>query len=111
MGDNTIIPQFLDNYVTGGRASHTEGSGSSIAIASEYNDMKLVCVVLGALRTYDEEESWRVESYGNFNEMQELLEYLYTGFKVNHILYDGQALSQFSVIGGESDVVGGPYIN
>ncbi len=111
MIDNSIIPQFLDDKITGGLASHTEGSGSSIVISSEYKGMKLVCVVLGALRTYNAEETWRVESYGNFNEMQELLEYLYTGFKVNHVLYDGQALSQFSVIGGESDVVGGPYIN
>jgi len=111
MIDNSIIPQYLDDKVTGGLASHTEGSGSSMVATTEYNGMKLVCVVLGALRTYDEEESWRVESYGNFDEMQELLEFLYTGFKINHILYDGQALSQFTVIGGESDVVGGPYIN
>ena len=111
MIDNRVIPQFLDDKVTGGLASHTEGSGSSIAVAAEHKGMKLVCVVLGALRTYDAEETWRVENYGNFNEMQELLEYLYSGFKVNHILYDGQALNQFSVIGGESDVVGGPYIN
>lgn len=111
MIDNHVIPQFLDDNVTGGLASHTEGSGSSIAVAAEHNNMKLVCIVLGALRTYNEEESWKVESYGNFNEMQELLEYLYAGFKVNHVLYDGQALSQFRVIGGESDVVGGPRIN
>ena len=43
--------------------------------------------------------------------MQDLLDYIYTGFKVNRILYDGQALSQFSVIGGETDVVGQPYVS
>ena len=110
MIDNTNIPQFLDTKVKAGLASTTDASGSSIAVMAEHNNMKLICVTMGALRTYDAEESWRVESYGNFNEMQELLEYLYSGFKVNRILYDGQALNQFTVIGGESDVVGGPYV-
>ncbi|MBR5125496.1 MAG: D-alanyl-D-alanine carboxypeptidase [Oscillospiraceae bacterium] len=111
MLDNTIIPQFLDTRVKGGLASATDASGASMAAVAEYNDMELVCVVLGALRTYDEEESWKVKSYGNFDEMQELLDYLYRGFKVNQILFDGQSLSQFSVINGECDVVGMPYIN
>lgn len=111
MLDNTIIPQFLDTKVKGGLASATDASGASMTVVSEYKDMKLVCVVLGALRTYDEEESWKVKNYGNFDEMQELLDFLYRGFKVNQVLYDGQSLSQFSVINGESHVVGQPYIN
>lgn len=111
MIDNTNIPQFLDTKVKAGLASTTDASGSSIAVMAEHKNMKLICVTMGALRTYDAEESWRVESYGNFNEMQELLEYLYSSFKVNQVLYDGQALDQFSVIGGESDVIGGPYVN
>ena len=110
MIDNTNIPQFLDTKVKAGLASTTDASGSSIAIMAEHKNMKLICVTMGALRTFDAEETWRVESYGNFNEMQELLEYLYSGFKVNRILYEGQALNQFTVIGGESDVVGGPYV-
>lgn len=111
MIDNSNIPQFLDSDVKAGLASHTEGSGSSMVCLAEHNNMKLICVVLGALRTYDAEESWRVDSYGNFNEMQDLLEYLYSGFKVNQVLYDGQALNQFSVIDGESDVVGEVRVN
>ena len=111
MIDNHIIPQFLDDRVKAGLASHTEGSGSSIAVMSEYNKMKIVVVVMGALRTYNAEQTWKVESYGNFNEAQELLDYIYTGFKVNRVLYSGQALNQFSVIGGESDVVGQPYVS
>ncbi len=112
MIDNTIIPQFLDDRVKAGLASHTEGSGSGIAAMAEYKKMKLVCVVMGALRTYDEPPyDWRVKSYGNFNELQDLLDYVYTGFKVNTVLYEGQALNQFTVIGGESDVVGQPYIS
>ena len=111
MLDNTIIPQFLDTNVKAGLASHTEGSGSSMACLARYNNMEIVCVVMGALRTYDAEETWKVDSYGNFNEMQDLLEYIYSGFKVRQILYDGQALKQFPVIGGESNVVGQPKIS
>ena len=111
MLDNTIIPQFLDTNVKAGLASYSEGSGAGLACIAEYKNMKIVCVVLGALRVFDEEQTWKATNYGNFNEMQELLEYVYSGFKVNHILYDGQALNQFSVIGGESDVIGQPYIN
>ena len=111
MLDNTIIPQFLDTKVKGGLASATDASGASMTVVAEHNDMKLVCVVLGALRTYDEEESWKVKNYGNFDEMQELLDYLYRGFKVNQVLFDRQSLSQFSVINGECDVVGMPYVN
>lgn len=109
--DNTNIPQFLDTNVKAGLASYSEGSGANITCMSEYNNMKLVCVVMGALRVFDEEDTWKATSYGNFNEMQDLLEYLYSGFKVKRILYDGQALNQFSVIGGECDVVGQPYIS
>ena len=111
MIDNTNIPQFLDTKVKAGLASTTDASGSSIAVMAEHNNMKLICVTMGALRTYNQEQTWKVESYGNFNEMQDLLEYIYSGFKINRILYDGQALNQFSVIGGESDVVGQPYVS
>lgn len=111
MLDNSIIPQFLDTNVKAGMASYSDASGANMACVSEYNSMKLICVILGATRVFDTEDTWKPTNYGNFNEMQELLEYLYSGFKVRQILYDGQALNQFSVIGGESDVVGQPYIS
>lgn len=111
MIDNSVIPQFLDTNVKGGLASYSEASGANIVCSAEYKNMKLVCVVLGAIRLFDAEESWKPTSYGNFEELQTLLEYIYTGFKVNRILYDGQSLSQFQVIDGESDVVGMPVVN
>jgi D-alanyl-D-alanine carboxypeptidase len=111
MIDNSVIPQYLDNNVKGGLASYSEGSGANIVVVSEYKDMRLACVVLGAMRVFDAEETWKPTSYGNFDEMQVLLEYLYGGFKVNQILYDGQALTQFQVIDGESDVVGKAVVN
>lgn len=107
--DQSIIPQFFDTQVTGGK-EHAEGTFASLVCTATYGKMDLVCVVLGATRVFAE-NGWSVVSYGNFNEMNQLLEYTSANYKVNRVLFDGQALSQFSVIDGESDVVGQPYIN
>ena len=107
--DQSIIPQFFDTHVTGGK-EHAEGTFASLVCTATYDKMDLVCVVLGATRVFAE-NGWSVISYGNFNEMNELLEYTSANYKVNRILFDGQALSQFSVIDGECDVVAQPYIN
>lgn len=107
--DQSIIPQFYDTQVTGGK-EHAEGTFTSLVCTATYGKMDLICVVLGATRVFAE-NGWSVTSYGNFNEMNELLEYARGNYKVNRVLFDGQALSQFSVIDGECDVVGQPYIN
>ena len=104
--DQHNIPQFLDNRVTGGVASATDQSGASLACTASYKGMDLVCVTLGSLRVMNEEKSWVVESYGNFNEMLALLKYTFDNFKINRILYDGMAVDQFTVSDGESDAFG-----
>ena len=67
--------------------------------------MSYVAVVLGAVRTFAE-NGWMPLNYGNFNEMSELLEFGFSQFKVNRIIYDGMSLNQFVVNGAESYVVG-----
>ena len=67
--------------------------------------MSFIAVVLGAVRTFAE-NGWMPLNYGNFNEVSELLNYGFNNFKVNRIVYEGMALSQFVVNGGESYVVG-----
>lgn len=110
--DESVIPQFLDQKVKGGLASYSEASGASIACLSQSMDesMTVVTVVLGSQRVY-EENGWKVKTYGNFNEMQTLIAYVYDNFKVNRILYENQALEQFTVMDGECDVVGEPHVN
>lgn len=107
--DQSVIPQFYDTHVTGGK-EHAEGTFTSLVCTATYDKLDLICVVMGANRVFAE-NGWSVVSYGNFNEMNELLEYSAANYKVKRVLFDGQALSQFSVIDGESDVVGQPYIN
>ena len=114
--DEFIVSQFYDTRVKTGFAANSEASGAGLICIAETEtkdpsrNMKLVGVILGAHRVF-EDNSWRVKSYGNFNEMIDLLEYGFNNFKVNRIIYDGQALNQFSVIGGESEAVGQPHVD
>lgn len=99
------LQDFFDDRVTGGMQSYHEDTGASIAITAEYKGMNYVAVVLGAVRTFAE-NGWMPLNYGNFNEMSELLEFGFSQFKVNRIIYDGMSLNQFVVNGAESYVVG-----
>ncbi|MEF2836506.1 MAG: serine hydrolase [Oscillospiraceae bacterium] len=103
--DDSTIQDFFNNRVTGGMQSYHEKTGASIACTAEFNGMNFVAVVLGAVRTFAE-NGWQPLNYGNFNEISELLDYGFSSFKVNRIIYDGMSLSQFVVNGGESYVVG-----
>lgn len=109
--DDRILQQFKDDRVTGGLAAFHETSGAGLACTTDYRGMELVCVILGATRQYMEEPSWKVKSYGNFNEMNDLVQHIYDNYKVNRIIYEGQSLRQFNVAGGESSVVGQPAVN
>ena len=100
------ITQFKNKWVTGGIASSTENSGASIVCTAEDSGMRYVCVVLGATRVMNSEASWKVDTYGNFEEMTSLVNYLIKNFKINRIVYDGMSVNQWPVSGGECDVVG-----
>lgn len=99
------IPDFYNDRVTGGMQSYHADTGASIACTAEYKGMSYVAVVLGAVRTFAE-NGWMPLIYGNFNEMSELLNYGFSQFKVNRIIYEGMSLNQFVVNGAESYVVG-----
>lgn len=103
--DEGTITQFVNTNVTGGLASRTEQSGASIACTGEYKGMQVVFVVLGCTRVM-QENGWSVKTYGNFEEVTELIKYVFNNFKVNKIIYDGMAVNQWTVAGGESHVVG-----
>lgn len=107
----TTVPKYNDLRVTGGYGSYvSENSGASIAFSAKSNGLDIVCVILGATRRYYD-NGWQVEYYGNFDEAIELIEYVFNNYKVARVLYEGQALQQFTVAGGECDVVGAPHVN
>ena len=108
--DEGTITQFLNANVKGGMASATDASGASIACTGEYKGMQIVFVVLGCTRVM-EDNGWQVRTYGNFEEVTELIKYVFNNFKVNKIIYDGMAVNQWAVAGGESHVVGQSTVN
>ena len=106
------LPQFNDQRVTGGMASYVSvATGASICFTAtdidesdENKRMDLIFVILGATRTY-KDNGWQAERYGNFEEALDLLEFAFSGYKINRLLYKEQPLNQFMVNGGECNVV------
>ena len=105
MLDDSTIQDFYDERVTGGFQSYHEDTGASIVCTSESKGMSFIGVILGATRTMME-NGWQPKIYGNFNEMTDLLKLGFNNYKVNRIIYNGMSLGQFTVAGGESNVVG-----
>jgi len=103
-----ILPQFNRKEVTGGKTSSTGGAGSSLVCTAESAGMNLVCVVMGTTR---EASGGSVTYYGNFEEMFDLLDFAFDGFRIARVLYPDLALNQFPVVGGECDVVGYPEVS
>ncbi len=103
-----ILRKFNRDEVTGGKTSTTGGSGASLVCTAEENGMKLICLVMGAERL---SADGKVSYYGNFEEMFDLLDFAFDGFKISRVLYPDLALSQFTVQGGESQVVGYPDVS
>lgn len=103
-----ILPKFNRKEVTGGKTSSTGGSGSSLVCTAEDHDMKLICLVMGTERVSTDGV---VSYYGNFEEMFDLLDFAFDGFRIKRVLYPDLALSQFPVERGECDVVGYPDVS
>ena len=101
-----ILPQFNRKEVTGGKTSSTGGSGSSLVCTAEKYDMNIICVVMGTVR--EAASNGSVTYYGNFEEMFDLLDFTFDGFRIARVLYPDMALDQFPVAGGECKVVGYP---
>lgn len=114
MIDQGTIQDFRDQRCIGGVTSQITAYGASLLCTAEYKGMKFIAVVLNCERRHEIEdgvETWRVEYYGNFNEMTKLLKMGFDQYKVNRIIYDGMPLGQFMVSNGESNVVGQADIN
>lgn len=108
--EQTILPKFNYAGITGGFPSYSAAAGASIAFTGTKNNMDLIFVVMGASRTHNS-DSGLATYYGNFEEACDLIEYVFGGFRIYRMVYEGQALKQFQVTNGEQDVVGYPNVN
>lgn len=107
---STNITKFYDQKVNGGFQSYSTGTGASLVWTANHHNMDMVFVVLGCTRQYYE-NGWQVKVYGNFEEAQTLMNYVYSNFKATRILYNGQALKQFHVSGADNDMVAEPHLD
>lgn len=101
--EGTAVEKFRYDGVTGGLGTYASGSGASIVCTAEKDGMSLICVLLGAKRTY---VGSGVKYYGNYEEIWDLLDYSLEKFKICRLLHNGQSMNQFSVANGENQVVG-----
>lgn len=113
--ETTTVPKYNYDKVTSGFASYSDSTGASLVCTADSSTEKkaglnLICVVMGATRQYAE-NGWTVLNYGNFDEMVDLLQYAYQNFKVNRVIYDGMAMEQFPVNGGNNDAIGVANVN
>lgn len=140
MIDKGTIEDFYDTRVKGGVTSYVEEYGASIAVwANDVDDRfdtketeateasgetteaaedptasknkHYVAVIMNASRTFDPNQTWKAVYYGNFNEMTKLIRVGFGNYKVNRIVYDGMALDQMAVNGGECNVIGEARVN
>ena len=103
--EETWVPKYNDDRVTGGFASYSVAAGANLTFSAEDNGMSYVMVLMGCSREIAE-NGYTVISYGNYEEAWDLLAFAFDNYKVCRLLYDGQSMSQFTVANGENHVVG-----
>ena len=94
---------YYDERVTGSRTAIANDRSRSIASVAELNDMKLICIVMGAGSKY-EDDGYSVRVYGGYNETKKMLDLAFTGYKTAQLLFPNQILLQKTVMNGSSDV-------
>ena len=103
--EETWVPKYNDDRVTGGFASYSEAAGANLTFSAEDEGMSYVMVLMGCSREIAE-NGYTVISYGNYEEAWDLLAFAFDNYKICRLLYDGQSMSQFTVANGENHVVG-----
>lgn len=100
---------YYDERVTGGRTGTTESGDRCIASTAQQNDLDVVCVVMGSSSVY-KPDGYTVSTYGGYKETSKLLDLGLTDYSIAEILYEDQALKQYSVLNGDSTVTAAPAV-
>ena len=99
---------YYDSRVTGGRTGVTEDDKRCFVATAEDENCRYISVVLGATPEYRKDDPGRVHKHGSFEDTKTLLNMGFGTHDSTQILYKGQIVSQYSVVGGENDIVVGP---
>jgi len=100
--NNDEMTVYLDSRVTGGRAGTMDSGERNLAVTAEYNDLKLISIVLGSKSTLT--ENGRTTTFGSFLETTQLLDMGFKGYQSVQLFYKGQVLEQLDVANGESSL-------
>ena len=100
-----ILSKYNYDGVTTGYAPYGANYGAHLVCTAETNGMSFVAVLLGAEREFAG-SSGLPTYYGNFEEAWTLLDFAFDGYKICRLLHESQSLYQFTVSGGENQVVG-----
>ena len=99
-----IMSKYNYDGVTTGFAPYSENYGAHVVCTAETSGMSFVIVVLGAERKFAS-NGWQPTYYGNYEEVWDLLDFAFDGYKLCRLLHEGQSLYQFTVANGENQVV------
>lgn len=95
--------KYYDKRVTGGKTGATDQGGRCLTLTAEQNGMDLLCVLMGAVPTYEENGS--ISAHGSFEESKVILDYAFANYEFRQVFFDGQSLEQYPVENGASHVV------
>lgn len=101
--------KYYDERVTGGKTGATDEGGRCLALTAEVDDMQILCVVMGAQPTMEENGS--ISAHGSFEESKILLDYASSTFEPRQVFYSDQTVTQLPVVGGAHDVVTRPAVS
>ena len=99
---------YYDRRVTGGRTGVTEDDERCFVATAQDENCRYVSVVLGATPEYRKDDPARIRRHGSFEDTEMLLDMGFGSHDSTQILYNGQIVGQYSVLGGENDIVVGP---
>lgn len=103
MMSSNISQKYYDERVTGGRTGSTDEAGRCLAITAEGNAMDLICIVMGAEHVYEENTNL-ILSFGSFEEMGILLDYVLEKYEARHVFCGGQSIAQYPVANGINEL-------
>ena len=98
--------KYYDERVTGDKTGATDEGGRCLALTAEVDDMQILCVVMGAQPTVEEDGT--ISAHGSFEESKILLDYAFKTYEPRQVFYSGQTVTQYPVVGGAHDVVTQP---
>ena len=103
MMSKEVSKRYFDERVTGGKTGSTDQAGRCLAITADVNGIDLLGIVMGAVPTY-EIDGIALATFGSFEEMTQLMDYVEDAFEYRQIFFDNQAVQQYPVNGGANDV-------